>query len=68
MSVKKHICGIYKGYRIVQEYEIIGTGVYGMFYPCEKKGNRWFKMKNVGSTKWEDLKKYIDSWENEKNK
>ena len=67
MSVKKHICGIYKGHRIVQEYEIIGTGVYGMFYPCEKRGNKWYKMKNVASSLLEDVKKYIDN-ETEKNK
>jgi len=65
MSVKKHICGIHKGYRIVQEYEIIGTGVYGMFYPCEKKGNRWYKMKNVASSSLDDVKKFIN---NEKKK
>ena len=62
MSVKKHICGIYKGYRIVQEYEQIGNGIYGTFYPCEKKGNRWYRIKNVESSHWENLKKYIDNW------
>jgi len=61
MSVKKHICGVYKGYRIVQEYEQIGNGIYGMFYPCEKKGNRWYKMKNVASSKLEDVKKFINN-------
>ena len=66
MAVKKHICGIYKGYRIVQEYEIIGTGVYGMFYPCEKKGNRYYKVKNVASSDLEDIKKYINNVVSEK--
>ena len=61
MSVKKHICGVYKGHRIVQEYEQIGNGIYGTFYPCEKKGNRWYRIKNVSSTKLEDIKKYIDN-------
>lgn len=68
MAVKKHICGIYKGYRIVQEYEIIGTGVYGIFYPCEKKGNRYYRIKNVDSSNLEDIKKYINNITNKNNK
>lgn len=68
MAVKKHICGVYKGYRIVQEYEIIGTGVYGTFYPCEKKGNRYYRIKNVDSSNLEDIKKYINNITNKNNK
>jgi len=66
MATKKHICGIYKGYKIIQEYEQIGNGIYGIFYPCVKKRNRWYKRKNFGSTKLESLKKCIDIWEKEK--
>lgn len=60
MAVKKHICGVYKGIRIVQEYEIIGTGVYGIFYPCELKGTRWYKIKNTEFKTLEEIKKYIN--------
>lgn len=60
MAVKKHICGVYKGFRIVQEYEIIGTGVYGIFYPCELKGTRWYRIKDTEFKTLEDIKKYID--------
>lgn len=60
MSVKKHICGIYKGYRIIQEYEVIGTGVYSTFYPCEKKRNRWYKIKNSNYSTLKGVKEYID--------
>ena len=60
MATRKHICGIYKGYRIVQEYEIIGSGVYGTFYPCRKINDRWYRIKNMEASKLEDLKNYID--------
>jgi len=60
MAKKKHICGIYKGYRIIQEYEIIGNGVYGVFYPCEKKGSRFYKIKKASSLNIKDVKTFID--------
>lgn len=60
MAVKKHICGVYKGFRIVQEYEMIGTGVYGIFYPCELKGTRWYRIKDTEFKTLEEIKKYID--------
>jgi hypothetical protein len=66
MSVKKHICGVYKGHRIVQEYEQIGNGIYSTFYPCQKKGNRWYKIKDVASSNIDNIKKYINNHDAEK--
>lgn len=57
---KKHICGYYKGFRVVQEGEMIGNNWYGVFYPCEKKGNRYYRIKDVEFKTWKELKEYIN--------
>lgn len=58
---KKHICGVYKGHRIVQEGSMIGNNWYGNFYPCEKKGSRFYKMKDHIFKTLKETKEFIDS-------
>ena len=60
-KMNKFVCGYYKGFRILQEYIMIGPGCYGDFYPCIKKGSRYYKIKEGKSDSIKDVKKYIDN-------
>lgn len=59
MSARKHYCGLYRGLRIYQEGEIIGTNWYGIYYAARKKNERYFKIKDSESKTFEELRQKI---------
>jgi len=63
----KHYCGLYKGYMIYQDGEMIGSNWYGTFFAREKQANgRYAKVKDSEFNNWDSLKIYLDKMADEK--
>lgn len=56
---KKKLCGFYKGLKIYQVGQMIGSNWYGHFYAAKKKNNRFYKIKDSESKTFEILKQRI---------
>lgn len=58
---KKHYCGNYKGYRIYQVGQMIGSNFYGEFYASQLRGSRYMKVKDSEHKTWEELKAFLNN-------
>jgi hypothetical protein len=55
----KHLCGEYRGLRIYQVGQMIGSHWYGHFYAAKKRKKNYVKIKDSESPSWEKLKERI---------